>query len=222
MPPTLARTLSVAIAAVLVLSACSSEPEEVPAVEDLATVGLALPDAVTALEDAGYTATFEDTREDRSVWDQSNWVVTDVLNVDGTDVVLGVEKADDDEREAEAAERAAAADERDADREAYAARIEQATYAAFGGEDLFSEACDFSDPLSWPCYVASWNAHIVGDVYVVLQVDRDDEELGERAAFAIFSLVGGEHEDLEIVQALAADGHPLATLTRSDIPMLNQ
>jgi len=58
---------------------------------------------------------------------------------------------------------------------------------------------------------------------VTLQVNGEqpgDEDLGGRAAQAIFSLIGGDFPELDIVQTVDAIGDPLDIKSRSEIRLL--
>ncbi|WP_159502347.1 hypothetical protein [Microbacterium sp. 18062] len=97
--------LAACVAAVLLLTATgcvnSSVGAEEPSpastptsIEAPDTIGQPLDEASAALTAAGFTVEVADVRENRSIWNRSNWVVV-TQDVSGQTATLGVEKADD-------------------------------------------------------------------------------------------------------------------------------
>lgn len=100
------------------------------------TVGKPLDEAKSILEEAGYTVKVTDSRENRTIFDEQNWVVTS-QDVQARSVNLGARKVSDKSDEEIAAEKAAA--EEAAAEEAARVAAEQAAAEQAAAEQAAAE-----------------------------------------------------------------------------------
>lgn len=101
-----------------------------------------------------------------------------------------------------------------------AATVESDLENAFG-VDTLTQTCGTA--AGWPCFVNGIVEPSPGNVVVTIQTTgAEADELGRQAARAIWTLVPTTTSDrMTLVQTVSAEGAPIDTVTRSEVPALN-